>query len=315
MDASFRRSRRLNVPELPEVETARRHSETALVGLTLVSAVTTLPKLLRDSPIPDLAVLEGRRLESVGRRSKILVFNFEGGLTMLAHLKLAGQWAIFRPDGQRLTAGHPVPAFAGPYPHKTTHVTFTWSDGSIAYFSDVRQFGWLRIMPTDDVTAALAVFSLGPEAAGPLDRPALSARMRTRRIPIKALLLDQGFIAGLGNIYVDEVLFRALVHPARVSASLTAAQRNAILDAVNPVIAEGIRQGGAKIIHQVAIPDRDFPAVHGREGKPCFSCGTTILKTRVAGRGTYVCPSCQKPPRVPASKRATVSRPLSGTEV
>jgi formamidopyrimidine-DNA glycosylase len=126
-----------------------------------------------------------------------------------------------------------------------------------------------------------------------------------RGIPVKSLLLDQTFIAGLGNIYVDEVLFRAGVHPGRAANKLTAGQRRAILDAVRPVISEGIRQGGATIIHQRAFPDNNFPAVHGREGEACFVCGTTVLKTRVGGRGTYFCPTCQRPPRPTKAKVAT----------
>ena len=200
------------------------------------------------------------------------------------------------PDGTRLVAGHPIPDPTGHYPHKTTHVTFTFDDGTIAYFSDVRQFGWFRLMPAGSVAEAISRFGFGPEGTGPLDLAALSAQFLRRSIPVKTLLLDQAFIAGLGNIYVDEVLFRARVHPATPANAVSAIKRRRILEAVPVVLAAGIAQGGAKIIHNRAYPVDGFPAVHGREGEPCFVCGKPIAKTRVGARGTYFCPGCQKPP-------------------
>jgi formamidopyrimidine-DNA glycosylase len=285
------------VPELPEVETARRYIERALVGKRLLAVNNSLPKLLRDSPLPNLEPLVGQTLLSAGRRAKVLILAFEGGLSLLVHFKLAGQWAILEHGGHRLVAGHPVPDPAGPYPHKSTHVTFEFEGGTIAYFSDVRQFGWLRVMPSDDVESAIERFRFGPEGTGDLDAKALGQTFARRSIAVKTLLLDQAFIAGLGNIYVDEVLFRSKVHPARIARSLTPGQRKAIFEAIPLVLAEGIAQGGAKIVHNRAHPVNEFPAVHGRAGEPCFVCGAMIQKTRIGGRGTYFCPSCQKSPR------------------
>jgi formamidopyrimidine-DNA glycosylase len=285
------------VPELPEVESVRRHIEEALVGRRITGIEITLPKLLRESPIPDLQVLVGKAVTAATRRAKVLIIAFDDDLAMLVHLKLAGQWAIFLPDGQRRVAGHPVPDPVGPYPHRTTHVTFRFDNGTIAYLSDVRQFGWLRVMPIEDVPAALDQFRFGPEGTGELDATALGDVIGRRGIPIKTLLLDQTFIAGLGNIYVDEALFRARVHPARPANSLKPAQRRAVIASIPPVLAQGIRQGGAKIVHNRARPVDGFPAVHGRDGEPCFMCGTIIKKTRVGGRGTYYCPTCQVTPR------------------
>ena len=284
------------MPELPEVETVRRNVEQALVGERLVSVEVRLPKLLRDSPVADLTTLEGTRLVDARRRAKILDLRFDSGYSLLVHFKLAGQWAIVRPDGSRLVAGHPVPDPQGPLPHKSTHVTFTFADGTIAYFSDVRQFGWLRLMPTEAVGAALDAFGFGPEGTGELDVQSLSMAMRRRGIPVKTLLLDQSFVAGLGNIYADEVLFRAGVHPAMPASNLGAIQRRTVIDAIPVVLAEGISQGGAKIIHNRAFPVDRFPAVHGRAGEACFRCGASIEKSRVGGRGTYFCPRCQETP-------------------
>ena len=281
------------MPELPEVETARRYIERGLVGKRVVHVNVRLTKLLRDSPIPSLDPLVGQTVIGARRRAKVLVVDFTGDLSLLVHLKLAGQVAVFLPDGSRLVAGHPVPAPAGEYPHKTTHIDLRFDDGTIAWFSDVRQFGWFRLMPSGDVEAALDSFGFGPEGTEPLETELLGEVMSRRGIPVKTLLLDQSFVAGLGNIYVDEVLFRSGVHPSIPAKSLTQEQREKIITNIPPVLAEGIRQGGAKIIHNVAYPVDNFPAVHGRAGQPCFVCGTTIEKTRVGARGTYFCPSCQ----------------------
>lgn len=295
------------MPELPEVETARRHIEAALTGKRLISAENHLPKLMRDSPIANLDSLAGATLLGARRRAKVLILDFDNGLTLLIHLKLAGQVAILRPDGTRLVAGHPVPRFDGPYPHRVTHVTFAFEYGTMWYVSDVRQFGWLRLLPHEDVALALERFGFGPEGTGDLDVKALGAVFARRGIPVKTLLLDQSFIAGLGNIYVDEVLFRARVHPVRPASSLKPAQRRAILEAIPPVLAAGIAQGGAKIINHRAFPVDDFPAVHARVGEPCFNCGTIIEKIRVGARGTYFCPHCQRAPRIAKRPSEAVS--------
>ena len=290
------------MPELPEVETVRRSVETYLSGKTVESVDVRLPKLLRDSPIPDASVLAGATVLGARRRAKVLAIDFSNELSLMIHLKLAGQWAIFLPDGSRIIAGHPVPAPDGPYPHKSTHADIHFTDGTLVHYSDIRQFGWWRILPTDDVQAAFDAFGFGPEGVGaPLDTAALSAKMATRGIPVKTLLLDQSFIAGLGNIYVDEVLHKARVNPAAPAKMVSAQKRKAIFEAIPWALEEGIKQGGAKIVNSVAYPIDNFPAVHGREGEQCFTCGTTILKTRVGQRGTYYCPKCQRMPRQPAS--------------
>lgn len=282
------------MPELPEVETMRRNIERHLLDKEIVAISVSLPKLLRDSPIPTLDPLIGQRIVRAGRRAKVLILEASGGLTLLMHCKLAGQIAILLPDGGRAVAGHPVPHPTGEYPHKATHIRVDFADGAILYYSDIRQFGWLRLMPTADVPEAIDTFGFGPEGWGmELDRAPLEAAMQRRGIPIKTLLLDQAFIAGLGNIYVDETLHAARVHPARPASSLTAAEREAILRSVPWSLEEGIKQGGATIVHSKAYPIDHFPAVHGREGEPCFTCGTPVRKTRVGQRGTYFCPTCQ----------------------
>lgn len=285
------------MPELPEVETARRLSEEHLVGHTVAHIDVLLPKILRDSPIPTAEVLINSAMTAARRRAKVLTLDFSNDLSLMIHFKLAGQWAIFLPDGTRHVAGHPHPKPEGEYPHKATHATISFTDGTVVQYSDIRQFGWWRIMETAAVEDALDAFGYGPEAVSDLDAIALAEKMSRRGIAIKALLLDQSFIAGLGNIYVDEVLWRARIHPASPANAISTVKQREIIRHIPDVMAEGIRQGGAKIINNIAHPVDDFPAIHARAGQPCLRCGTSIQKIRVAQRGTYVCPKCQKLPR------------------
>jgi formamidopyrimidine-DNA glycosylase len=288
------------MPELPEVETIRRIVERELVGLTLARIQLTLPKLLRDSPLPDLDLLMGHTLLAAERRAKVLITRWSGDLSVLTHFKLAGQLAVVRPDGRRIVAGHPVPDPEGDLPHKSTHLTLTFDDGTIVYYSDLRQFGWWRLMPSDDVEATLAAFAFGPEGTGGdgFDRDELAERLSRRRIAIKPALLDQRVVAGLGNIYVDEALHRAHIHPGRPANSLSAAEVRALHQAIGWALVRGIEQGGADIRRGRAYPRDGFPAVHARKDEPCMRCGTPIIKTTLGGRGTYFCPVCQPEPSV-----------------
>lgn len=284
------------MPELPEVETARRIVERELVGLRVTGVDLRLPKLFRDSELPDPSSLIGHRVTGAGRRAKVLSIDFDGDLSLLVHFKLAGQLAVLRPDGSRSVAGHPVPKPDGPYPHKATHFDLRFEDGTIAYFSDIRQFGWYRLMPSAHAGAAIAGFRFGPEGTGPnaITTDQLFAALQRRSIPVKQALLDQSVVAGVGNIYADEALFRARIHPQQPANSLSRSQVGRLREAIAWALDMGIAQGGAKIVHQRAFPVDGFPAVHGREGEPCVGCGGTVKKITVGNRGTYLCPSCQR---------------------
>jgi formamidopyrimidine-DNA glycosylase len=287
------------MPELPEVETCRRIIERELCGRKVTGATVRLPKLLRFSPIETLDPLIGRHILGARRRAKILIVDLDGDLSVVMHLKLAGQIAVFRSDGSRYVAGHPVPRPDGPYPHKSTHVELAFDDGSILYLSDLRQFGWLRLLPTRDVEPLIDSFKFGPDAIGSEGGIALSdlaARLRRRSIPIKLALLDQHVLGGVGNIYVDEALHRARIHPSQPANALTDQEVTLLHEAVQRALEQGVAQGGAKIIHGKAHPIDGFPAVHGRKDEPCPTCGSVIIKTRVGTRGTYLCPACQPEP-------------------
>jgi formamidopyrimidine-DNA glycosylase len=302
------------VPELPEVETARRIIERELTGRTVVSVTNRLPKLLRHSPIPTLDPVIGKSVRGARRRAKVLMIDFSGDLSLLIHLKLAGQASVHRLDGTRHTAGHPVPDPAGPYPHRTTHIEFLFNDGSILYLSDVRQFSWLRLMPSLDVDAVIGSFDFGPEAVGAegVTAAALRKRLSRRTIPIKLALLDQSVLAGLGNIYVDEALHRARIHPMTQANTIALVDLERLASAIVWALEQGIEQGGAKIIHNKAYPVDGFPEVHARSGFPCPVCKTEIVKTRVGARGTYLCPTCQPEPVTAKTSRKPTN---NGAEV
>ena len=285
------------MPELPEVETARRIIEQRLVGASLVAVELRLPKLLRYSDISDVNVLIGRELLAARRRAKILTLDWSGDWSSVIHLKLSGQISV-HVGGERWHAGHPHPDPMGDYPHRTTHMTLVFEDDRVLHFSDLRQFGWLRLMPTPGVGAFLDQQRFGPEAVGPdaITATQLENRLARKGIPIKTALLDQSIVSGIGNIYVDEALHRARIHPMTPARQVPAHELPELIDAIRWAIQTGIEQGGAKIISNKAYPVDGFPEVHGRKGEACPICGDTIIKTRVGQRGTYLCPTCQPAP-------------------
>ena len=280
----------------------RRIVERALVGSEVAAIDLRLPKLLRTSPLPSLDPLIGRCVVAARRRAKVLVVDFSRDLSLMAHFKLSGQLAVEAADGRRRVAGHPVPDPAGAYPHKATHVIIDFLDGARLYLSDVRQFGWLRLMPSAEVEAALARFRFGPEGVGPqaIAAKELAARLARRRIPLKAALLEQSVVAGLGNIYVDEALHDARLHPSIAANTLGDDEVERLRASIAWALEQGMAQGGAKIVRNRAYPIAGFPRVHARAGDACERCAAPIVKTRVGDRATYLCPVCQPAPPAPA---------------
>jgi formamidopyrimidine-DNA glycosylase len=285
------------MPELPEVETARRIIEQSVVGARLTAIEVRLPKMLRISPIQEPDTLLNATLLAARRRAKVLILPWSNGLTTLIHLKLSGQVSAQRND-ERHTAGHPYPDPLGVYPHKTTHISLTFDNGWDLHISDLRQFGWFQIVLDDQVEQFLAAQSFGPEAnelSGTLTDQ-FATKLGRRSVPIKTVLLDQKVIAGVGNIYVDEALHRAKIHPATPANAIRSDQLPGLLAAIKWSIDSGIAIGGAKIINNKATMINGFPEVHARAGEACPVCGDTIVKIRVGQRGTYFCPTCQPPP-------------------
>jgi formamidopyrimidine-DNA glycosylase len=273
------------VPELPEVETVRRQLEPVLVGRRFDHVEINDPRLVRPfEPIAVAAELEGERVAEVDRRGKYLIFRFESGRVLLVHLRMTGS---FR---------HRRNGVGEDDPHRRAVVRL--DDGSDVAYRDVRRFGtWLLVEP-EELEPYLAD-RLGEEPLVPgFTTARLARRLTGRRAPIKAALLDQRTLAGLGNIYVDEALWRARIHPKRPARELDANDVRRLHGAIRRVLQTAIERRGSTL-RDYSTPrgrrgsmQREFK-VYGRTNEPCERCGTPIEKTRAGGRGTWYCPHCQ----------------------
>jgi formamidopyrimidine-DNA glycosylase len=295
----------LGVPELPEVETVRARLAPTLTGRRFVTVDIHDERLTRPfDPDATGASLVGERVEAVERRGKYLVVRFESGRVLLIHLRMTGN-LLHRPAGIG-SGGAPEED-----PHRRAVVTL--DDGSDVIYRDVRRFGtWLVLEPGELDTYLES--RLGEEPLEDAFTPrGLGRRLAGRRAPIKAALLDQRSAAGLGNIYADEALWRARIHPLRPAGSLTAAELRRLHRGVRDALAVGIARQGSTL-RDYRLPDGSSGAmqeefkVYGRAGEPCDRCGTPIEKIRASGRGTSYCPGCQRLDADTAAARRKVSR-------
>jgi formamidopyrimidine-DNA glycosylase len=289
------------VPELPEVETVRASLDQVLTGRTFARVEITDPRLTRPfDPDAVARALTGERVDAVSRRGKYLIVRFESGRVLLVHLRMTGSF-------RHAPAGSP-----GDDPHVRAVVRL--DDGSDVAYRDVRRFGTWLLTDTAELDEYLAA-RLGRE---PLERgfgpAALAERLAGRRAPLKAALLDQRTVAGLGNIYVDEALWRARLHPLMPARDVTADDARALVRGIRAALRLGIARQGATL-SDYAQPDgrrgrmQDEFRVYGREGGPCDRCGTPIEKTRAGGRGTWFCPTCQPLRVVQAARSSSPSSP------
>src|SRR5919109_748820 len=277
------------MPELPEVETIRAHLEPRLVGRRLERVEIADPRLTRPEPPEAVAAaLEGEEIRAVGRRGKYLVVEFASGRHLLIHLRMTGN------------VEHPARGGFDADPHRRAVVRL--DDGSDVAYRDVRRFGTWELLEPDELEQYFAARRLGRE---PLERAfttaALGEALAGRRAPVKAALLDQRAAAGVGNIYADEALWYARVHPLMPAGSLGGREIAGLRKGIRKALELGIaRQGSTLRDYRGADGTRgrmqhEF-RVYGRGGEPCPRCGTPIEKIRVAGRGTWYCPSCQAAP-------------------
>ncbi len=291
------------MPEGPEVETIRRGLAATITGQTLAEVEVLWE---RSFPVPaDVRerLLVGAQVAAVDRRAKVLMWHLDNDYSLLFHLKMTGQMVLVQADGERYAGGHPSSSMAQPLPDASTRVVFRFTSGDQLYFNDQRKFGWIKLVPTAEVARDGLVARLGPEALsdefslayfqGQLDRH--------KRAPIKPVILDQATVAGVGNIYADESLHLARLHPRRLVGSLSATEVRRLYEAIRQIMAAGIEHGGTSFAHYVnSLGGKGDYLTHARvfkrQGQPCVVCGTLIEKIRVAGRGTHVCPMCQPLP-------------------
>ncbi|MTD43025.1 bifunctional DNA-formamidopyrimidine glycosylase/DNA-(apurinic or apyrimidinic site) lyase [Conexibacter sp. W3-3-2] len=275
------------MPELPEVETIRRGLVPFVEGRTLTRLEILDPRwCLPRAPEEVVDALVGRRIERLGRRGKYLIWTFTDEIHLLVHLRMTGTFLVDADEDER-------------YQRVRLHL----DDGRLLRYCDPRRFGTGELALGDAGLAAFLAPRLGVEPLdGELDGTRLRAEARGRRAPVKPFLLDQRRVAGVGNIYADEALHRAGVHPLRPVDRITPKQWDAIADGIVAALTAGLEAGGATIddfrnVEGVYGGFQHEFLVHLRKGEPCDTCGTTIRKLVVGGRGTYVCERCQPRPR------------------
>ncbi len=288
------------MPELPEVETVRRGLDRLLPGKIFKSATHDTPKGFPNAPADVSRFLIGSYVLGVRRRAKVLLIDLSSEYSLVIHLKMTGQ-LVFHSKDAHFGAGHPSDSLVRELPDKSTRVEFRFTDGSSLFFNDQRKFGWVRLMPTVEIPNIDFMKRVGPE---PLEADftwqVMAERLQRRKNSnIKAVLLDQSVLAGVGNIYADESLWGAKVHPTTLVKNLEDTNIKALHKSLIGVLQLSIDKGGSSNQTYVDAEGNkgsymSFANVFRREGQPCNRCGTLIEKSRVAGRGTHVCPYCQR---------------------
>lgn len=274
------------MPELPEVETYVRELEPELAGRSVTAAVVNWPKIIAE---PSVEVFQqgmvGQRFVSFGRRGKFMLLGLEGGDSLIVHLRMTGKLLIQPPDTR---------------PDKHTHLVLMLDDDRQLHYNDARKFG--RLWLVHDTEPVLQ--KLGPEPfGGDFTDDWLAARLSGRRASIKALLLDQAVVAGVGNIYADEALFGASIHPARMGGTLETEEVERLVESVQDVLGRGIERRGSSLgdsgAQNYVRPGgesggfQEEHKVFRRTGKPCPVCGTSVERIVLAQRSTHFCPNCQ----------------------
>ncbi|MEQ7053718.1 DNA-formamidopyrimidine glycosylase [Paenibacillaceae sp. P-4] len=273
------------MPELPEVETVKQTLNTLVAGKRIERVTVTLPRIIqRPSEIEQFCdALKGHTIERVERRGKFLRILLDG-LVLVSHLRMEGRYGVY-------AANEPV--------EKHTHVIFHFDDGTELRYKDVRQFGTMHLFAAGEEWEQPPLHKLGVEPLSPeftVER--FAEAMRRRRSFIKPVLLNQHIVVGIGNIYVDEALFRAGIHPNRAADELTDEEYALLHRAIIDTLKEAVEAGGSSIKSYVNGQGEMGMFQHqlqmyGRQGQPCVQCGSIIEKTVVGGRGTHYCPVCQ----------------------
>jgi formamidopyrimidine-DNA glycosylase len=291
------------VPEGPEVETIRRGLELSIVGQKIAAVDVLWAKSLPAGDDLVNQVVAGAKIAHIGRRAKVLLIELDNEYTLMFHLKMTGQVVLMKVDGERYAGGHPSESMKKKLPDSSTRVVFTFASGDKLYFNDQRKFGWIKLTPTAEVELDPLVARLGPEVLSEEFTPVYLAGelLRHKGAPVKAVILDQSTAGGIGNIYADESLHLAKIHPARTGGSLKPGEVKRLHMAMQDIMAAGIEHGGTSFAHYVnslgGTGDYlEHARVFRREGQACEVCGTIIEKIRVVGRGTHVCPKCQPGP-------------------
>jgi len=289
------------MPELPEVETIRRGLSRLLPGQKIMAVKHDWPKSFPNSK-PDVnQFLIGAKIVEVNRRAKVLLIELDSKYSLVIHLKMTGQ-LVYVGMIDRFGAGHPSNSLVGQLPDKSTRVVFEFKTAKL-FFNDQRKFGWVRLIPTSEVPNIDFFKKIGPEPlASDFSSNDFASRFQKRpNTTIKAALLDQTVIAGVGNIYTDESLWAARIHPSTLVKNISKSKMRKLYRELQNILQLSIDKGGSSDKNYVNAEGKkgsylSFAKVFRREAQACLRCGTTIIKTRVAGRGTHTCPKCQRQP-------------------
>lgn len=313
------------MPELPEVETIKRGLETLIIGKKIAKVDFDWPKGFPNAQADVDEFLIGATITEVKRRAKVLLIELDSKYSLVIHLKMTGQLVFVGKnsvdssskmvdggiskndeiqhdaDEVRFGAGHPNDSLIGPLPDRSTRVTFEFTDGSKLFFNDQRKFGWVRLMPTTEVPFIDFMKKVGPEPLSPeFTHEEFRTRIRRRaNTSVKAAILDQTTLAGIGNIYADEGLWAAKIHPGTLVKNVSDQKLDTLFDELRAVLELSIEKGGSSDKNYVDAAGRrgsylSFANVFRREGKPCPRHPEILIqKSRVAGRGTHTCPRCQ----------------------
>jgi formamidopyrimidine-DNA glycosylase len=290
------------MPELPEVETIRIGLASLLPGLKVKSVEHDWPKSFPNAEADVNKFLVGSTVKHVHRRAKVLMVELSSKYSLVIHLKMTGQLVFVGKN--RFGAGHPSIDLVGELPTKATRVILRFTDGSTLFFNDQRKFGWMRLIPTIEIPEIDFFKKVGPE---PLEdgftvEDFIGRLARRKNSNIKAALLDQTVIAGIGNIYADESLWLAKIHPATLVSSVPKKKLEQLHNSIREDLDFSIKKGGSTDRNYVDSQGKKgsylaFANVFRKEGQACPRCGTIVEKIRVAGRGTHVCPYCQRKPK------------------
>jgi formamidopyrimidine-DNA glycosylase len=287
------------MPELPEVETIRIGLSRLLPGKVIADIYFDTAKSFPNNPTDVEHFARGAQIVTVARRAKVLLIELSSKYSLVIHLKMTGQ-LVYRGE-QNFGAGHPNSSLIGELPDRSTRVTLTFADGSKLFFNDQRKFGWMRLLPTAEVPQIDFFRKVGPEPlSADFTAEVFHERLQRRKNSnIKSVLLDQTVLAGVGNIYADESLWGAKIHPTTLVRDLSPDRTKKLCKALIAVLKLSIEKGGSTDKNYVDAEGKkgsylSFANVFRREGQACPRCGTTIEKLRVARRGTHICPFCQK---------------------
>lgn len=276
------------MPELPEVEHAARSLGAQIIGRRII-AVTKLDweRMVETPNVEEfLLLLQGREVQQAGRRAKWLLLSLDSGWTLALHLRMSGSVTVHEPEAE---------------PDGHTHLVLQLDDGRQVFFHDTRKFGRARLLDKAGLAALDAAHGIEP-LRQEFTPQYLAQLLRSRRSLIKPLLLDQRRIAGIGNIYADEALWRAQIHPLRISESLDEDEVVRLCSSIQSVLEQGLEYGGSTLRdyrngYGEPGSNQDHFNVYDRKGQPCLRCGATIVRIVVGQRGTHVCPVCQADPR------------------